>query len=78
MITYNKLIEKFEDKGIDIAVLIFNLPINPIFDPSSFELSYSSREELFNTFMKVNKWRFDLYKERLEELNVWIDHQNYK
>ena len=78
MTTYEKLREKFEDKGFDTTMLILNLPHTPIFDPSCLELSYKSREDLLDIFMKENKWKFDHYKERLEELDVWIDHQNYR
>jgi hypothetical protein len=78
MITYKKLAEKFEDKGIDTSVLFLNLPQPPLFDPSCLELSTNGREELYDRFIECNKWRFDHYREKLEELDVWIDHQNYR
>ena len=74
MITYKKLIEKFEDKGVSTSVLLFSLPEIPIFDPSCLELSCNSRDFLYERFKK----RFEYHQEKLEELNIWIDHQNYR
>lgn len=78
MITYKTLAEKFEDKGISLRHLMLNLPQIPIFDPSCLELSANSREDLSKRFFECNKWRFDHYREKLEELDVYIDHQNYR
>ena len=78
MITLQTLKQKFEDKGYDTSTLIFNLPPIPLFDPSCLELSNLDRNSLKETFDKVNKWRFDHYNEKLQELDTWIDRQNYK
>lgn len=75
MITLKKLIEKFEDKGVEFNYL---LPYPPLFDPSCLELSYSSREELKERFDKVNNWRFEHYQKQLDDLETYIDRQNYK
>lgn len=78
MITLSKLIEKFEDKGFDTSIIFFNLPLVPLFDPSCLELQYSTKEDLYDIFKRSNAWRFKFREDRLEELNTWIDHQNYK
>lgn len=77
-VTFETLANKFEDKGVSLTTLFLNLPPIPIFDPSYLELSCLPREELYDTFKRVNDWRFKHYNEKLQELDVWIDHQNYK
>ena len=38
----------------------------------------SSREELKERFDKVNSWRFEHYQKQLDDLETYIDRQNYK
>lgn len=38
----------------------------------------SSREELKERFDKVNNWRFEHYQKQLDDLETYIDRQNYK
>ena len=72
MITYDKLKEKFEDKG-DLQGFYLIVPSPPLF--------------IFNpVFLGTPKQQFDSYKEAVQSIygeewdywNTYIDHQNYK
>ena len=78
MVRFEKVAEKFEDKGISLSILLLNLPSVPIFDPTSIELCGNSREDLSKRFFESNRWRLDHYREKLEELDVWIDYQKHE
>ena len=75
MASYSKVAEKFKDKGYSDVEILFTLPFCQIFDPSMWQLMYSSREELYERFQRQQLKPFN---KKLEALDIWIDYQKHK
>lgn len=80
MITFNSVIEKFEDKGISwwTTGLTISQSAVPLFDPSSIMLENKNREDLYKEHREMYKELYKYQQEQLEYWNTWIDYQKHK
>ena len=76
IVTYEKVREKFEEKGYNLYNFWITFP--PIFDPTYYILLNYTKLEAYEQFKKDNKKYFDEYQKQLEYLSTWIDYQQYK
>jgi hypothetical protein len=75
-ITYQSLLEKFQDKGFSYLDILFMIPINTIiYDPSSIFLQNTTYEE---GLLKHKKRIKDMYQIEYDYLNTWIDYQKHR
>lgn len=72
-VTYSRLFEKFKDKGYELEFIYLVIPpphFNLYLYPNNMSITH--RKEIFDrSVMKV-------YSEHWDEMNTWIDYQNYK
>ena len=68
---FEKLKEKFKDKGELDAFYWLVLPPPPF----EYGRTFGTREEQIETYRKIIE---DVYGKNWDEMNTWIDYQNYK